>query len=92
MEEDSEDVIFDHDDGDSSQQSPSSESEISSSSEATRIQKRSPKQNKQEQIHTQFMYIQVDKFIIIVKPGSQDMKKQIHQIRRLHTKESHTLM
>ena len=58
----SEDVIFENDE-DSSRPSGSSEADFSTSSEDNKMQKLSPKHTKEEQIHTQFMYIQVGQVI-----------------------------
>ena len=62
LDSESEDVIFENDE-DSSRPSGSSEADFSTSSEDNKMHKLSPKHTKEEQIHTQFMYIQVGQVI-----------------------------
>ena len=62
LDSESEDVIFENDE-DSSRPSGSSEADFSTSSEDNKMHKLPPKHTKEEQIHTQFMYIQVGQVI-----------------------------
>ena len=64
LDSESEDVIFENDE-DSSRPSGSSEADFSTGSEDNKMHKLPPKHTKEEQIHTQFMYIQVGQVILV---------------------------